>query len=61
MRSLKRSPAMVKKVVSRLGTLLSDCAFVLKGGDDCYGHLFPRGNDAAQIDAAELRLIGSGR
>lgn len=24
---------------------------------DTYGHLFPRGDDAAQIDAAELRLI----
>ena len=28
---------------------------------DRYGHLFPRGDDTAQIDAAELRLIGSGR
>ena len=24
---------------------------------DRYGHLFPRGDDAAQIDAAEMRLI----
>jgi hypothetical protein len=28
---------------------------------DRYGHLFPRGDDAAQIDAAELRLIQRGR
>jgi integrase len=25
---------------------------------DRYGHLFPRGDDAAQIDAAELKLVG---
>lgn len=25
---------------------------------DRYGHLFPRGDDAAKIDAAELRLVG---
>jgi integrase len=25
---------------------------------DRYGHIFPRGDDAAQIDAAELKLIG---
>jgi len=24
---------------------------------DCYGHLFPRGDDAAKIDAAELKLV----
>ena len=27
---------------------------------DRYGHLFPRGDDAAQIDAAELRLLQGG-
>jgi integrase len=25
---------------------------------DRYGHLFPRGDDAAKIDAAELKLLG---
>ena len=25
---------------------------------DRYGHLFPRGDDAAKIDAAELKLVG---
>ena len=26
---------------------------------DRYGHLFPRGDDAKEIDAAELRVVGS--
>jgi integrase len=26
---------------------------------DRYGHLFPRGDDASEIDAAELRVVGS--
>jgi integrase len=26
---------------------------------DRYGHLFPRGDDAKALDAAELRLIGA--
>ena len=26
---------------------------------DRYGHIFPRGDDAAQIDAAELKLVGN--
>ena len=25
---------------------------------DTYGHLFPRGDDAAELDAAELALLG---
>ena len=27
---------------------------------DTYGHLFPRGDDAAEIDAAERAVIGVG-